>query len=463
MDMRAHLLADSILETLLPADRLMEVQIFYKIPKDKKVLLYDFYMLSYLKGLLRKRKVQGPAGEYEEEYYPAAREDTNLDYSVNEAIDTLYPALKQELLDATFFAVCAEIRHVFDNHSNLTRTIKGFENLWREYAKAYQYSRKSMADREELTNVFGVRKPNIDKPEYQPPEAEALNNEARLYSFASAKRAIKKTGRTEKDFIQMAEKIFDAYEWNSAYGGEAWARICAGWLSLNAAKTVDEMGTWIDHVYDLQHNTDTVFNKLKSYYGNYVSGYSWIKKALDHKASIKSPYEMIGEVSGGMKKMATAVIKSRMGVSLDQWRQKNKKTTPEDEKTTPEDEKLLNQLNAPIDNWHKISPQAHEVHGRLTPFDLEMVDANHSSWKKGYLWRIKSSRPSYAIKLKKGDTFTPGFPLEWKVETALGPFNSVESAKNKVSEFIISHPLRNYRSIPSRTALNSALITLQLT
>lgn len=83
-------------------------------------------------------------------------------------------------------------------------------------------------------------------------------------------------------FMKMASNSFTKMDWQNKYGGKSWANIADGWLKLYNAKSNDDIKIYIDHIYDLQHNTNTVFNKLESYYKE--GGYFWIKGALDLKA-----------------------------------------------------------------------------------------------------------------------------------------------------------------------------------
>ena len=46
-------------------------------------------------------------------------------------------------------------------------------------------------------------------------------------------------------------------------------------------------------MYHQQHNTDTMFNKLGSYYKN---GYGWLKRALDFKADVKDNWQRIDKI-----------------------------------------------------------------------------------------------------------------------------------------------------------------------
>jgi hypothetical protein len=130
---------------------------------------------------------------------------------------------------------------------------------------------------------------------------------------------MKQTGMKEADFVDIAEAAFGGGElsWAGAYGGKPWANICDGWQKLkNSPK--EQLSIWIDHIYDLQHNTDTVFNKLQSYYKE-SEGWSWIKRALDFKFKSTNVYQFFDKVSPDLKNFAAAVIKDMSGTDFESW------------------------------------------------------------------------------------------------------------------------------------------------
>lgn len=325
-------------------------------PADtNKYLMYDFYMLDYLNNIL--------------DMPPAGFRDLNPDLvdSVKDAVEKLFPHLREELLNAVFYAICAEMRNSTrgDHKQNLGTLDKGSKER-QIYADWLKYMSAHRGDYEPNDlEILGVDKPSSD---VRPPELEKFNNKDRNLSYKAANYAIKKNGATRKDFVEMATEMFDNGKWDSGFGGNAWGRIGEGWALLHNSdkiapsarqqKTINldkeydpnyretpqekrdrekqrskdlstivkPMSVAIDHVYDLQHNTDTVFNKLKSYYGR-KSGYSWIKKALDHKANIQNYYDLLKNTSGAVKSMALPVLHNKLGST---W-EKHMKTTRPDE------------------------------------------------------------------------------------------------------------------------------------
>lgn len=329
--------------------------------EGKELMMYDFYVLDYLNSILP---------------YPSVGfRDLNpdLEDSVKDSVNTLYPYLKNELLNVVFYAVCAEMRHAYSNFG----TGEGFRdkmskieyNLYKTYLKYIIYHGKTASQKEELKNVFNVRKPSS---EIRTPESERSNDSVRNLSYKAANYAVKKTGLSRKEFIEVAEIVFTEGNWPTSYGGRAWAGICSGWLLLDRSDSIDgvqrstksnsseldkkletdydknkreseksrrvekstkvePMGVAIDHVYDLQHNTDTVFNKLKSYY-NSSKGYSWIAAALDHKANVETYHELLDKCSGVVGAMALPVLYNKLGTN---WEEEILKERPKSS-ATPE-------------------------------------------------------------------------------------------------------------------------------
>ena len=306
----------------------------YKMPEDKSLVMYDFYVLDYLNNILDK-----PSASFRE--LPIDLKD-----SVTNAVKNLYPALREELLEAVFFSVCAEFRHVnsFDYNKRVFDKPDKYKKLFILWSRYMDFHKKGTDKQQELIDLYNIEKPSSEK---RPPETEKYNNTERLLSYKAAEYAIQKSGLTRSDFMEMCGIMFREGRWNSNYGGEAWAGICDGWILLYNADTINPnlksdisssggnsklknvvrtpMNVAIDHVYDLQHNTDTVLNKLKSYYKD---GYSWIKKALDHKRDITNYYELLNYASGTVKSMAIPILYNKLGQT---WEDDLKKKSIADE------------------------------------------------------------------------------------------------------------------------------------
>lgn len=296
-----------------------------------KYMMYDFYILDYLNFLVQ-------------EMSPKQFRDLSPDMedSVKDAVAKLFPHLREELLNSVFYAICAEMRNTTSMTTDyMTLFPKGSKERriyfdWLKYMRIHRGSiNNDKQYNDEDLEVLDSEKPSSD---IRPPELEGDNTIDRNLSFKAANYSIKKNGVSRKEFVEMATRMFYEGNWSHSYGGPAWGRIGKGWLSLYASdkltprtkqsidSPVKPMSVAIDHVYDLQHNTDTVFNKLKSYYSS-KSGYGWLKTALDHKANVKSYHDLLKHASGSVKSMALPVLYNRLGTT---WEQNLRDNRPED-------------------------------------------------------------------------------------------------------------------------------------
>jgi transcription antitermination factor NusG len=253
---------------------------------NKEELMMDFFLISSL-------------------LYP---QDENLAYSLIEVKKKFLPWMKNNMLHAVEFAICAEFRHLFDQNDsdsilNFFRKQKDGEGFIRSYA-LYWGSLKSQANLADLIDVDRVRK-----------EFKSSSK-----SYKQSYRAMKGTKISDEQFIILAKAAFTGLRWSASYGGEAWANIADAWLKLNKAISDKDIITYVDHIYDLQHNTGTVLNKVEAYYGD--DEYKWIKKALDYKLNTESLYDIFSLASPDLQKFAAAVIKSSNGIggeTVESW------------------------------------------------------------------------------------------------------------------------------------------------
>jgi hypothetical protein len=305
MDFKQHfnLFVEKYLSYQIPADK-FDPNDGKKIFGSKEKLLYDFYVLSYLSQFNLDDNI-GPKKSGTGELMQSATMRRELDEDTKESLadakKTLLSFLKKSLSNAVFFAVCAEFRHIYDSNSNKKILNFAEERDMANFIKKYTIQYKG---RNSSLGMFLSKRTKINRERYK--------HDQRGYydSFAS----VKHSQVDEKEFIEFAEKAFSELSWGSSYGGRAWANICSGWLRLHKAKSENELFVAIDHIYDLQHNTDTVFNKLHIYKKN--GNYGWIKDALDHKANVSSPYELLNKCSGTIRMIAQRVLKSE---GFDSW------------------------------------------------------------------------------------------------------------------------------------------------
>lgn len=362
-------------------------QFNYELPEDKEQQLYDFYMLGLLRNrssfqlhhkIERRTKSLGfnPDKEpYSPAYLPPTTKvgefshEDKIDYVLDEVSNKLLIPLKNNLLDAVFFSICAEIRHVL-NYGVAGQHVERLEpqekELFKNYAKNYHLFNTSNF------HTFFNRDVKFKEKDFVFNSSE---------SYLNSYKAFLKSGASKSSFVSVCKKLFSKDFWASSYGGKPWENIAIAWIDLNNAKKPDQLMTQIDHVYDLQHNTDTVFNKIRSYTksGNFL----WIKNALDHKARIKSPYEIMDRVSPAMKKIAQRAIWVKYGISQEEFNKEKeeykKKQSFSDEEIADFDKKILGDLD-PLDNdlWddNYALKKKKTIEWKVSDDGLERTDTN---------------------------------------------------------------------------------------
>lgn len=286
----------------------------YEVPDDKEQQLFDFYMLNNLAGRSamdnRRMKAYATSGQdigtkmSSMDGAGDMSEDDKINYMLDEVKQKLLPVLKNNLLDAVFFSISAEFRHIFDY--NKTKNILSYLDDDEEIEAFKQYAKNLSLFQDSRTDGV-VRLPTIN------PEVLGQNKD-RNSSFYAASKV-----RDRATFVRMCNLLFEKAQWSSMFGGPAWAGIAQAWLGLDKAQKYSELFVQIDHVYDIQHNNGTVLNKVDSYAKN--GNYSWLTRALNFKADIKDPFEIIEHVSPRMKKFAIRAIKNKTGKSWEQFGQ----------------------------------------------------------------------------------------------------------------------------------------------
>ena len=261
----------------------------YKVSTNPEILLYDFYVVSYLSTLPLDPAQKGFSGTL------IGRDANEIKLDIKNAEDKLLPVLRDKLSEALFIAICAEIRHITDRDQNY----KDYKNnkLLKNYLRNY-----GMFKDDNLPDEFKPTR-NVDRPQQVP------SNTGYLHSFKAATKAIKDTGSSREQFATLCAELFRKMEWPAMYGGKKWAEIADAYVLLNKTpQTNAQLQVAIDHAYDLQHNTGTVLNKVKTYYNK--GDISWLEKALDFKANLKNVYSLLPRCSSDMRKLALEAFKT---------------------------------------------------------------------------------------------------------------------------------------------------------
>jgi hypothetical protein len=259
----------------------------YVPSSNPKIKLYDFYMLSYLYNLPLEPHEKGFAGKM------IGRNPDEMRMDIEYAAGKLLPVLQKQLEQAVFFAICSEIQHVLDCAKGNPAQFQWYEFL-REYI-------------ENCIRFLRDKNKNFDD----------LKSED---SYHIALNTIQETKHSKTEFVYMCRECFAKMNWASLFGGDAWVKICDGYLRLIRATATKDKFVAIDHIYDLQHNSDSVLNKSDEF--DLGDSYKWIRDALNFKRNAKTMYAFISNCSNDMRRLALEVLKyANHG--------KNQDTTPE--------------------------------------------------------------------------------------------------------------------------------------
>lgn len=293
----------------------------YKPPTaDPEKIMMDFYTFlnldneSLITGKLEGAKISDEDYEKKEVERRTKSEmrlklAENLIFVKDYNFDKIIEYLKMEFLKVLPFAVAAEFRHIFDD--NISDSIQVFFKekfgdiglrFITQYAMTYHASTKGWK-RQATEN-----------------EANRKKEETSTYvtSYVGIKSGLKKTGLSWADFMKMANKCFTELIWSQSYGGTNWANIANAYSKLAKAEDRPSKAIWIDHVYDLEHNTGSVFTKVKRYKKN--GTYEWIKKALDFKAKLEKPKDfnkLVDKASSDLQAFVWAYVFNQYDVTKE--------------------------------------------------------------------------------------------------------------------------------------------------
>ena len=94
---------------------------------------------------------------------------------------------------------------------------------------------------------------------------------------------------------ELARKGSPQTAWDSNFGGETWEQIANAFTQLQNATSLNDIMVAIDHIHDLEHNTESVFNKDPEYTSGFIGD-------LDIKATATSQ-ELLSYLSSDVRKL----------------------------------------------------------------------------------------------------------------------------------------------------------------
>lgn len=302
----------------------------YDFPKDKLTQLYDFYLANYPFGAGKKESVLA---------YSKAAE--GIDAALAEAKDKITKSLQESILGGVLLAISAELRHAFHHTSD------SYDKL-RDMFMDHGWTEKQVKTFNNVHSNVKSKEAEKELKKRMPDEAKLMRSADGLERYKSYAYLIKNF--TPRQIVELAQEAFKKLNWESDYGGKNWKNIADAWIRLDDAKTVDQRSIAIDHIMDLQHNNDTVFNKLQTYYRNdehhgLGGGYDWLQKFLTFKKYVDSPWKLYDKASPSMKKIAAAVGKIHGEKSFVDWSEERDTKAAKKTNLTPEKLAALGYLN----------------------------------------------------------------------------------------------------------------------
>lgn len=359
----------------------------YKLPSSPQYWMADFYMLSFISTInfdaLLKPSIQRPQGIVSAIRGEKYKED------IQYAKETLFPALKTQMLNDTFYAIVTELRHAFEPLALL----KPWQLAGKDVPKTAERGKEMEQIQNRLENIppWFYQMAKDYRATYKGKDLfEKSESYYRAYKFVVG--WLTKNNISFARLVTAAENVFSIWTiWDEEYGGSAWSNICTAWLQLNASgNDLNKQAVYIDHIYDLEHNNGTVFNKIQRYAGpSEYDPFKWIKEFLDYKAQVKNPYELLFRTSSSMQKLAAPVLMaagySRQGLNPDEIHQviQHPDGTTE-EKWTNRQGKLNRGNNLPAFISRKTKDTKPFVPGESAGTAAWYVNGNKADSKQGY-------------------------------------------------------------------------------
>lgn len=252
----------------------------YWTPKDKEHLLFDFYALSLVN--------------------PERLDDINMKIAFKQAKEEIVKALVEDFKGALAYALASEFRHVGGESAVLMiKRVRAGDVARDNYNNHFDKINERKFGKQFLKLMFKTR-----------------------WDRDASFKTIRKMKISPSKMSVIYSKTFLSVHFARGmpgYGGKPWAMIADAWGRLYTTKGTNNLMVLVDHIYDLQHNNDTVFDKVKKYYKR--GGLRWLKNALNFKRDIKDPFALYDNISPGLQDPYAYVMKMQNGITLQAFRE----------------------------------------------------------------------------------------------------------------------------------------------
>ena len=276
----------------------------YQAPvKDLEKQIVDFYVSSMHLAVPKNAAAESMLSKAYEESSEA------MSFAHEQLVNSLYPLIKEAVL----FSLCSEFRHIVDYNNECEA------EMLRAAEKAVPGSAEKLAEAYEQMEASFKKYPNTipgAEPRAKNPNQAARFSDPRLHkelrsnitSRLNAYGILTSVFKDHRSLVETMKAVFNCKFWKEDFGGALWSSIAEAWLQLDSAKTVGQKSVAIDHILDIQHNNNSVFDKVRYFYKN--GGYEWLGNLLTLKRHAKTPWELYDYASADMQKIMAPYLKA---------------------------------------------------------------------------------------------------------------------------------------------------------
>jgi len=284
MKLRSILL-ETVLEAVMGTREYIPPQCDGTDPNKAMTLMGDFYLLDLLQ--------QGSRN------FPSAHGDT-VNAELSDVEMKLLPYLRKHLLLDAGHAIVTEAVRLID---------------------CYRWGRRSIAttnqahEDEDMTVELKMKQNVLKKLVAAGFSQQCLAFLAK-YAAPDCTEESPTDPRMTAPYAQECAKLCAPFfaapkKWDENFGGPPWAAACEVWNDLYQANSLVTIRMAADRVYQLQHNTGALLNKVPEYNGD------WVKTLLNIKYKANNPEELMRYASPFMKQLAGHVLGNKYGRGWD--------------------------------------------------------------------------------------------------------------------------------------------------
>jgi hypothetical protein len=279
----------------------------YVVPKNPEDLLYDFYFMSWLDSI---------------GYGGAEHNWDDLLPELEKAINIVIPSLRKHMLKAVSWSLACEFRHIFDTFTFHDHIKEGGVIDEVSDPMVYKFIRYYVYYMGKEQSYFKIpldpEPPDIPDEDVEKVVTTSFlvmnKNEGdseRLRSFNCVNKSLLALNGNSVLFGEACVSMYSLPGWSGSYGGPKWAECAKRFTELaQPGLNRQEQSKWIDQLYDVQHNTGALLNKVKFYY-SYSSQFAWLQRALDWKSEVTDPRAYYDRVSYSLQPVVAYVVKNR--------------------------------------------------------------------------------------------------------------------------------------------------------